>query len=697
VPATPKKPVTKNYHGVRVTDDYEWLENARDPAVRQWIGAENRHTRSVLDQSPALPALRSRLTDLVNASSIDYFSLTYCGGKLFALKQQPPKEQPSLVTLTSPDDPNSAHLILDPTQLSDKGTTIDFYVPSPDGRLVAISLSQGGSEAGTVHVYDVASGKPLPDVVPRVQSPTAGGSVAWKGDSSGFYYTHYPRGKERPKEDLDFYQQVYFHKLGEPTEEDTYALGKDFPRIAEIVLNTSEDGKYVLATVQLGDGGEFEHFVLGPSGHWTQLTHFKDQITAVAFGPADTLYLVSLQDAPRGKLLRLSLANPTLDEAKIIVPENEAALQGFRLTSNALTPNFVVTAHRIYLVDSIGGPSQVRIYDHDGKSYGTVPLLPVSAVGEVLRGPGDSILFNNQSFLSPSAWYRFDPATNETTRTALFRKSPVDFKDVEVRREFAMSKDGTKVPMAILLRKGTRRDGANPTLLTGYGGFGISMTPRFSAGRSIWLDQGGIYVVANLRGGSEYGEEWHKAGNLTHKQNVFDDFLACAGHLIERKYTCPDKLAIEGGSNGGLLMGAALTQQPQLFRAVVAHVGVLDMLLHDRHPNGAFNVPEYGTVKDPEQFKAIYAYSPYQHVKDGTAYPAAFFLTGANDGRVDPANSYKMSARLQAATSSKRPILLLVSYGSGHGAGTALSQAINQQADVYAFLFQQLGVKYREE
>jgi prolyl oligopeptidase len=557
---------------------------------------------------------------------------------------------------------------------------------------LAVSLSEGGSEEGTVHVFDVQTGKKLAEVIPRVQYPTAGGSVAWNADGSGFYYTHYPRDNERPKEDRNFYQQIYFHKLGTPTEVDVYVLGKEFPKIAEIALETSDDGRYLLATVQNGDGGEFAHHVLYPDGRWIQVTKFEDRITAAQFGPNQDLYLVSLYGAPRGKLLRLPLATPRLAEAKTIVPQTEAAIQGFRLTANALAPNFLVTGKRVYLVDSIGGPSQIRVFDHAGTALGTVPISPVSSVGEITRGRASGILFHNSSFLEPPGWYRFDPETGRTSRTALASASPVSFHDCEVLREFPVSKDGTRVPMSIILRKGTRRDGKNPTLLTGYGGFGISETPQFSPTQRVWLDQGGIYVVANLRGGNEYGEDWHQAGRLISKQNVFDDFLACARHLIDRKYTNPDKLAIEGGSNGGLLVGAALTQHPDLFRAVVCRVGVLDMILHDRHPNGAFNAPEYGTVRDPEQFKAIYGYSPYHHVQEGTAYPAVLLLAGANDGRVDPANSRKMAARLQTATKSGRPVLLLISSDAGHGAGTSLTRAIDQRADVYAFLFQQLGI-----
>jgi prolyl oligopeptidase len=316
-------------------------------------------------------------------------------------------------------------------------------------------------------------------------------------------------------------------------------------------------------------------------------------------------------------------------------------------------------------------------------------------LSQPLRWNGDELLFHATTYLEPPAWYRFEPASGQLTRTGLFLSAPVRFEDCQVVREFAVSKDGTQVPLSVIRPKGIQLDGRNPTLLTGYGGFNSSQTPGFSSLRRLWLDQGGVLAIANLRGGGEFGEEWHKAGSLTRKQNVFDDFAACARFLIDRKYTSPDRLAIQGGSNGGLLMGAALTQHPELFRAVVAHVGVFDMLLHDRHPNGAFNVPEYGTVKDPVQFQALYAYSPYQHVQSGAAYPAVLLLTGANDGRVDPANSRKMAARLQAATSAKNPVLLLISFDSGHGSGTSLSKAIEQQADVFCFLIEQLGLHYK--
>jgi prolyl oligopeptidase len=696
VPASLKQPVTNTYQGVQVTEDYRWLENASAPEVQKWTEAQNHLARSVLDKNPDLPGLRSRLKQLLTDPSPNYSDLQKRGGILFVLKKQPPKEQPFLVALRSVTAAGSAHVVLDPNALDARGkTAIDFYVPSPDGTKVAVSLSQGGSEEGSLHVYDVATGKESGDVVPRVQFATAGGDVAWNSDGSGFFYTRYPRGNERPKEDMNFYVQVYHHRLGTPTEKDTYEIGKEFPRIGEVFLDASDDGSHLLATVQKGDGGEFEHFLRGSSGKWTRLTHYADEISAAAFGRGSDrgLYLLERKGSPRGKIVRLDIDHPDLAGAVTIVPENSVAIAGLRFASNRLVTNFTPTAPGLYVVDVDGGPSQVRFFARDGSPRGTVPLPPVAAVNEVMWTGGDEILLNVETYLTPPAWYSFRPGEGQLQPTGLARTSQADFSDCEVVREFATSKDGTKVPMNILRKKGTKLDGTNPTLLYAYGGYGINLSPRFAPARRVWLDAGGVYVVANLRGGAEYGEEWHRAGNLTKKQNVFDDFAACARHLIERKYTNPAKLAIEGGSNGGLLMGAALTQHPELYRAVVSHVGIYDMLRVELHPNGAFNVTEFGTVKDPEQFKALFAYSPYHRVKDGTAYPAVFLLTGANDGRVDPANSRKMAARLQAATSSGRPVLLQVSAESGHGIGDNLSAEIDRAADVYAFLFGQLGIR----
>ena len=691
-PDTPKKPVATEYHGVTVEDPYQWLEGDDDSQVKAWSDALNQQTRKYLDSLPDRAAIEKQLQEWYAKTSPHYFSLIsrpatgrIRGGEpgiLFAMKFQPSKQQPLLVTLASADDLKSEKVVLDPSVLDTKGTTaIDWFVPSLDGKYVAISLSKGGSEDGTLHFYETATGKALPDTIAHVQYPTAGGSAAWNADGTGVFYTRFPRKGERPDTDLNFYQQIYFHKLGTPDAADKYSIGKEFPRIAEITLAASHDGKYILATVANGDGGEFAHYLLGPDESWKQITQFSDQIKLARLGRDNALYLLSRADAPRGKILRLPLEVPELKNGAEIVSAGEAVIEKIVPSNEAL-----------YVGDLLGGPSQIRRFDLNGKNETTIPIPQISSVQEMLALEDGSLLFCAVSYTEPAAWFHCANEKTEPVKTALRSTSPVSFADIEVRREFATSKDGTKVPLNILFRKGMKRDGQNPTLLYSYGGYGISMSPNFDFTRRLWFDRGGVYVVANIRGGGEFGEEWHKAGNLTKKQNVFDDFAAAAAYLIKEKYTRPERLAIQGGSNGGLLMGAMITQHPDLFRAVVSSVGIYDMLRVELAPNGAFNVTEFGTVKNPEQFKALYAYSPYHHVVDGTKYPAVLMMTGANDGRVAPYHSRKMIARLHAANKSENPILLRTSSSAGHGIGTALSERIKQSADIYAFLFAQLGM-----
>jgi len=681
-PETPKKPVSTKYQDVTVEDPYQWLEQDNDPQVKAWSGAQNQRTRQYLDRLPDRAAIEKQLTEWYAKTSPSYSSLVSRPGILFAMKFQPPKQQQLLVTLTSADDLKSEKVVLDPNVLDPKGTTaIDWFVPSLDGKHVAVSLSKGGSEDGTLHFYETATGKALPDRIAHVQYPTAGGSAAWNADGTGVYYTRFPRKGERPDADLNFYQQVYFHKIGTPDSEDTYSIGKDFPRIAEIALEAARDGKYVLATVANGDGGDFAHYLLAPDGTWKQITQFSDEIKIARLGRDNALYLVSRAGAPRGKILRLPLDVPELKNAAEIVAAGDAVIERIVPTSDAL-----------FVGDLLGGPSQIRRFDLNGKNETIIPLPQISAVQEMLALEDGSLLFRDISYTEPAAWFNCPNQKTEPVKTALRSTSPVSFADIEVRREFATSKDGTKIPLNILFRKDTKRNGQNPTLLYGYGGYGISMSPNFEFTRRLWFDGGGIYVVANIRGGGEFGDEWHKAGNLTKKQNVFDDFAAAAEYLIKENYTRPEKLAIQGGSNGGLLMGAMITQHPDLFRTAVSSVGIYDMLRVELAPNGAFNVTEFGTVKDPEQFKALYGYSPYHHVVDGTKYPSVLMMTGANDGRVAPYHSRKMTARLLAANKSENRILLRTSTSAGHGIGTALSERIKQLADTYAFLFAQLGI-----
>ncbi len=685
-PKTEKRPVVDDYHGVKVTDDYRWLENAADPAVVEWAKAESAYARSVLDALPGTKDIRERVTEVQKFPQARYLQVVEEGGRLFAMKAQPPKERPIIVMFPSDGDPQQAKVLVDPTAVDPEGnTSVDFYVPSRDGKRLAVSLSNKGTEAGDVHVYDVDGGAEVGPPVPRVNTGTAGGSLSWNGDGTGFFYTRHPLPGERAPADLDFYQQVYFHKVGDDPKNDAYQLGKDFPRIAENFLSTSRNGKYAADLVQNGDGGQFELYVTAvPAGKWTKIAGYDDKIKTAQFGPDGKLYLLSLKDAPRGKILRLDPATPSLAKAEVLVPQGEGVIDGY-----------LPTERRLFVTSMVGGPNKLEVIPLQGEDRKpqVVPTLPVSTaeLGTVVGK--DDVLYHNTSYVDPGAWYRYDGATGKTTKTAMAARSPIDTSGIEVVRENAISKDGTAVPMNIIRKKGVKRNGQNPTLLHGYGGYSISHSPGFSPHLLMLVEQGWVVVDANLRGGGEFGEDWHLGGNLTKKQNVFDDFYACAKTLVDRKYTNPKKLAILGGSNGGLLMGAAMTQHPEAYGAVVAHVGVHDMLRVESDPNGAFNITEYGSTKDKAQFEALYAYSPYHRVKDGVRYPPTLLTTGLNDPRVKSYHSFKMAARLQAAD-PRGQFLLRTNANTGHGAGK-LSDIIEVTVDEYAFLFHALGVPYK--
>ncbi len=691
VPTTAVVPVTDVYHGVSITDPYRWLENGADPKVEAWSKAQDARTRAYLDRLPQRRALFDRILSLTNAASPAYHDLHEAAGPPFAPAVQPPKQQPLVIVMDPAGDPATKRAVIDPNEIDPTGQTeIDWYVPSPDGRLVAASLSRNGSEDGTVHVFDVLTGKDLGDAVPRVQYPTAGGSLAWKGDCSGFWYTRYP-GVERPEADRHFYQQVYFHKLHADSATDGYVAGKDFPRIAEIALNGGQSRNGVLISVGNGDGGEFAQYVIvQATGHVVKVSDFADKVIAASIGPDDVLYLVSRKGAPRGQLLSLPLSDPSLAQAKILVKQSDGVIEGGGEFGGEAV---AVTHGSLYLRELVGGPSRVSIYGHDGTPQGVLPLPPVTAVSEVEPSGDGHLLVGFDSYLEPHQVARYDEATRALKTTKLASTSPVDFNGIVVKREFAASRDGTRIPYNIVMNKHTRLDGRNPLLLYGYGGYSISDEPRFlGAGFRTWLAAGGIYVDTNLRGGGEYGETWHQQGALVGKQHVFDDFIACGRQLVSEHYTSPQHLAILGGSNGGLLMGAALTQAPQMFRAVVSLVGIYDMMRIELDANGAFNTTEFGTIKDPQQFRAMLAYSPYQAVHDGVRYPAVFMATGTHDGRVNPAQSRKMIARLQTATASGRPVYLSISDKAGHGIGSSVAVRVGQQADYMAFLFNQLGM-----
>jgi prolyl oligopeptidase len=679
-PATPKKPVTDVYHGVKVTDDYRWLENGKDAAVQRWAEKQNAFARAFLDGLPDREALARQLRLLFQPAQARYFPLEQRGKQIFAMKRGEPHQHAIVVVLDSLDDLHSERVVLDPDAIDPQHLTeIDFAVPSVDGRYLAASLSHGGSENGDLHVYETATGKPLADVIPHVNYATAGGGVAWNADSTGFYYTRYPRDGERPPADMHFYQQVYFHKLGDPPEKDTYSIGKDFPRIAEIAFASSHDGKYIGISVAIGDGGDHEDWVLSPGKPWRRLARIADEVKQLAFGYNRDIYLRSELGAPRGQVLHLMATEP-LARAKVVVPESDAVIQSIALARAGLLVN-----------ELVGGPSEVRFFPQGGKPSVQVPLPGVASARCGSLDDSGAICFV-ATYLDPGAYYHFHPRSGKLTPTALRISPPIPLEGFEVVRDFATSRDGTKIPLNIIRRKGLALDGSHPTVLTGYGGFGISLRPAYPAPFVPLLERGFVFAEANLRGGGEYGEEWHAQGKLTKKQNVFDDFTACARYLIEQRYTQPSRLGILGGSNGGLLMGAALTQHPELYRAVVSMAGIYDMLRLELSPNGVFNTTEYGTVKEADQFRALYAYSPYQHVKNGTQYPAILLTEGANDARVDPMQSRKMAARLQAS-GTRQPVLLRISGRAGHGIGSSADERVALWTGIDAFLLRELSAR----
>jgi len=670
-------------HGVTVADPYRWLE-ADDTAVKTWSDAQNAYARGILDKLPEVDTLRSEITAIMKAPITHYGGFRVAGSHIYGFRKQPDKEQGELIVFDDPEKVADAKIVLDPTAGGNAHRSIDWMEPSPDGSKVAVSISELGSEKGDLHIFD-RDGKEIDVVIPNVNRGTGGGDAAWTPDGKGIYYTRYPAKGEKPDGEADFWMQAWFHQLGTPIEKDHYELGKDFPKIAELVLETDKKGR-VLAKIQNGDGGEFRHYLRDAKGTWRQLDDWKDGITYLGFGTTDDLWAVSIKDAPNGKVLSIPANAKSAVDGKVVVAEGkDAILTEFFQSDTGVTDG----GDRIYLVYLVGGPMELRAFTRAGKAAKSPALPPVSSVGKpVLLKTGG--LVGSTSFTMPFAWYRFDAKTGAAKIVpAISPKSPVDLSGFEARRELATSKDGTKIPYTVIWPKGAKQDGSTPCIATGYGGYNISQTPYFATWIAPMLTRGFCFVETNLRGGGEFGQAWHRAGMLTAKQNVFDDFAAVLQALIANKYTSTPRLGIIGGSNGGLLMGATFVQHPELMKAVVAEVAIFDSVRAEESTNGEYNVTEFGTVKDEAQFKALLAYSPYHHVAK-TSYPAILMTTGDHDPRVPPWHSRKMTARLQAAQTGKAPILLRTSSNAGHGIGSSMSERIDLQTHIFAFLLDQL-------
>jgi prolyl oligopeptidase len=691
--ATRVSPTRDTHYGTAVDDPYRWLEDRSDPAVRSWSKMQSACTRRYLDALPDAPKIRARLTQLLTAErGTTYSAPKYRGGRLFVMRRSPEDQQPSLVWFAHADASGTPHVVLDPMQFDPSGeTSIDWYVPSDDGELVAISLSSGGSEGGTLRIFKAGSGKPIDDsAIENVSKATASGDLAWSADGRGFFYTRYPRANERPQSELALYQQVYYHQLGTAPAADRYELGNDLPAIAEIRLSSNPSSGQVIARVQNGDSGQFRFFLREADGRWRPFGSFADGHIEVAFGAGDDLFVFTKAGAPRGKVIRLATSDLNLSRAQTVIAESDAALEHNAYEDDP--PTITVTESALVLLYQLGGPTQLRAYSLDGKARRGPPNIPDSHVVFVNSLGGDEVLFGVESFVTPASWVRYNARTAVAKTLQSIGDSSRPWDDVSVEREFAVSRDGTRVPVSILRLRGVPTRGL---LLTGYGGFNIARLPSFAPQVRVLLEQGIAYAAANLRGGSEFGEQWHRQGMLEQKQNVFADFIAVAQHLQDKGYAPKDKLAITGASNGGLLMGAVLTQRPHLIQAVVSKVGIYDSLRTELDPNGAFNIPEYGSVREERMFRALRAYSPYHNVHDGERYPPTLLLTGENDNRVNPMHSRKMIARLQAANRSDAPLLLRTSGNTGHGDGTPTSAQVEQLTDEYSFIMKALDIPYR--
>ena len=692
-PKAKVSPVEDTVQGHKIVDRYRYLEDRNDPDTKLYVEQEFNYTRALLDPLPGRDKINARLSQLLEIGTV---GTPQMGGKYyFHTRREGTQNQPILYVregvnggLTdglNRDGLNRGDRVLvDVNRMSTDGTVaLDWWFAAENGKYVAYGTSASGSEESTLRIVESATGKVLPDIIDR----TRFASVAWMKDSSAFYYTRHPKKGEVPDGEEVYHVKVFYHQIGSDPAQDPLIFGEgrnpqDVPRVA-----LSEDDRWLL--INVGEGWtKTEMYLqdLQPKNPPLEITTGKDFLYDADFF-AGKLYITTNEDAPHFRVFVADASNPKRENWKELIPQTDAVLQGASVTGGKLLTQY---EHNV--------TSELKLFGLDGKKLADIPL---PAIGSVFSASGrydrNEIFFGFQSFTVPPSIYRVALTDVKSALWAKVDAPPIDPSAYEVQQVWYTSKDGTKVPMFVVSKKGIEKNGKNPTLLTGYGGFNISMTPTFDRSMFLWMEHGGIYAVANLRGGSEFGEDWHRAGMLEKKQSVFDDFIAAAEYLIAQKYTDRDRLAISGGSNGGLLMGAMITQRPELFRAVVCQVPLLDMLRYQNFQIAKLWIPEYGSADDAKQFDWLYAYSPYHHVKPGQEYPAILFMTGDTDTRVDPMHAKKMAALMQAeaknGASKERPILLRIETKAGHGQGKPVAKQIEERTDMYSFLFWQLGIK----
>jgi prolyl oligopeptidase len=673
-PEARKAAVVDDYHGTKVADPYRWLESADDPETVRWAEAENTLTRSLLE-GPPREAIKKRLQELYDYPRVGRPEAQ--NGRYFYTRNSGLQNQSVLFVREGIVGPERA--LLDPNTLSPDGTVaLTATSVTRDGRLMAYTLSRSGSDRQEIFVREVATARDRPDHLLWAKFT----SLAWTPNNHGFYYTRYPVPGTVPPGDENYYAKVYYHRLGDPQEKDALAFERTETKDMGLGADVTRDGRFLILTSFKGASGNSEIHILdrrlAGARPFLLLSGFEHR--RVYVGELEgRLYFQSNEGAPLGRVVSVDLGKGER-EAREVLPEGADALAEVALVSRRLA---VVRLHN--------ASHRVHVHTLDGKLERAIELPDLGSVGGLSGEPEDHELFLGfGSYTHPATPYRYDFARERLTEFEPVR-GKVEGGAYETTQVFFPSQDGTRVSMFLVHQKGLAKDGRRPTLLYGYGGFNISQTPVYSPSRFVWLERGGVLAVANLRGGGEYGEAWHRAGMQERKQNVFDDFIAAAEWLIANGYTRPSSLAIQGGSNGGLLVGAAMVQRPELFGAVVCQVPVADMLRYHLFTVGRFWIPEYGSSEDPQQFAFLYRYSPYHNVKEGVAYPATLVTTADTDDRVAPGLAKKFAARLQSAAGGQRPILIRIETKAGHGAGKPVSKQIDEQADVYRFLLWQVG------
>jgi len=682
-PVSKKIDQVDDYHGVKVADPYRWLENGNSDDTKAWIAAQNKLTQGFLEKIPARETIRERLTKLWN---FERYSVPFKeGGRYFYSRNDGLQNQAVLYTVKQLDD--EPRLLLDPNKLAADGTVaLAGIAVSPNGKYLAYGTAASGSDWNEWKVRDIDSGKDTDDHLQWVKFSGA----SWAHDSSGFFYSRYDAPKEATKlADVNYFQKLYFHKLGTSQNDDVLVYDRPDQKEWGFAGHVTDDGKYLIVSISQGTEQKNRVYYKDLSKKGAAMLPLLDDFDAsydFIDNDGPVFLFNSNKDAPKGRIIAIDTRQPAPAKWQVIVPEAEQTLQGANVIDQRLVLDYLKDAR-----------SQVKVFKLDGTPIGEVALPGIgSAAGFGGKRHDKETFYSFTGFTTPAAIYRYDMASG---KSSLYRQPKVDFDPnaFETRQVFYSSKDGTRVPMFIVSKKGLKLDGSNPTYLYGYGGFNISLTPAFSVANLAWMEMGGVYALPNLRGGGEYGKAWHEAGTKLQKQNVFDDFIGAAQWLIANKYTSPQKLAIGGGSNGGLLVGATMVQRPDLFAAAMPQVGVMDMLRFHKFTIGWGWTSDYGSSDNADEFKALYAYSPLHNLKPGTCYPATLVTTADHDDRVVPAHSFKFAATEQADQAGAAPVLIRIETKAGHGAGKPTTKQIEEVADRWGFLTKVLDMHIAPE